>query len=100
MPNIVQQIVGPLGEFATNGDPQQVGIYIRASNGAEVTLTMAQARNVYTSTAGTKRQKVAAVISAAKTAIRNALGVAMIDVNQMVFDTDLDLGDVKDLVVG
>jgi hypothetical protein len=93
LPNIRQQIVGPLGDRSILsgllGD--DVGIYIQASDGREVTVTKRKLRERYLLETGTRLERRAKVIAWLKGQIVAALGAEQV-VEEMV-EADFDEGD-------
>lgn len=104
MPNIRAQIVGPLGDKAPSSDPDdQVGIYIQASDGREVTLTKGQLRARYVQEKqniprgfssgfsrgfGNRTARRAAAVAWIKSQITAALGSEQVDLSML--DSDFD----------
>lgn len=89
IPNIRQQIVGPLGDKSPSlllGD--DIGVYIMASDGRTVTLTKREIQTKYATLTGNRNARRAALIVWGKQQIVAALGEAQIDLTGIAFDFD------------
>lgn len=89
MPNIRSQIVGPLGAKAPSGLPgDQVGLYIQASDGHEVTITRADIFAQWQAATGTVPQRVAIVLAWVRAQIETVLGTNQITANRIISQVD------------
>lgn len=92
MPNIRQQIVGPLGDKTPSALPgDDIGIYIMASDGREITLTKRQIQTAYQLTTGNRNARRAATIQWVKDQIVAALGQEQVGAS--LLDVDFDEAD-------
>lgn len=84
MPNVRAQIVGPLGDKAPSQQPgDQVGIWIQASDGSEVTITRREVRQAFQDAAGTLAQRRAATRQWVRQTVVAALGAHQISVTRI-----------------
>lgn len=89
MPNIREQRVGPLGDKAPSALPgDQVGIYIKASNGAEVVITKRMIRQHFQDETGNAAQKKQRTKVWVRDQIVTALGASQIDPAGITHDFD------------
>lgn len=101
MPNIRQQIVGPLGDKSILsgllGD--DVGIYILASDGREVTVTKRMLRERFLLETGTVSERKAKVLAWLKQQIVDALGDEQIGFGRIESDFNEEDGTPSQLEV-
>jgi hypothetical protein len=101
VPNLREQRVGPLGDKAPSNLPgDQVGLYLKASDGREVVITRRQVRQQFQSETGTVAQRKLATRQWVRQTIVAALGVSQIAAADIDHDFDEADGTPTGLTVG
>jgi hypothetical protein len=88
MPNIVEQRI------------DSTGIYLRASSGADVTVTQQQILDHYTDTAGTEQQRILDTREWVRSGVSFALGEDQVDTTEIDFDFNPANGEPTLLSIG